>query len=63
MRKIAIVPSVCRPLRTLDGSVYWHNDFLKVSVDASNMADQQYYDFSGVLQPRHRVSATVQFTI
>lgn len=52
-----------RPVWLLDGSVYWHNEFLKVSVDAKNMADQRYYDFSGVLQPRHWVSATVQFTI
>ena len=43
--------------------VYWRNNFLKVSVDAKNMADQLYYDFSGVVQPRHWVSATVQFTI
>ena len=52
-----------RPVWLLDGSVYWRNNFLKVSVDAKNMADQLYYDFSGVVQPRHWVSATVQFTI
>lgn len=52
-----------RPVWLLDGSVYWQNHFLKVSVDAKNMADQVYYDFSGVIQPRHWVSATVQFTL
>ena len=52
-----------RPVWLLDGSVFWHNDLLKVSIDARNMADQLYYDFSGVLQPRHWVSATVQFTL
>ena len=52
-----------RPVWLLDGSVYWRNEFLKVSVDAKNMADQMYYDFSGVVQPRHWVSATVQFTL
>lgn len=52
-----------RPVWLLDGSVYWRNTFLKVSVDAKNMADQLYYDFSGVVQPRHWVSASVQFTL
>jgi len=52
-----------RPVWLLDGSVYWHNEFIKVSVDARNMADQLYYDFSGVVQPRHWVSATVQFVL
>lgn len=52
-----------RPVWLLDGSVYWHNEFIKVSVDARNMADQLYYDFSGVVQPRHGVSATVQFVL
>ena len=52
-----------RPVWLLDGSVYWRNDFLKISVDAKNMADQLYYDFSGVVQPRHWVSASVQFTM
>lgn len=51
------------PVWLLDGCVYWHNDFMKVSVEAKNMADQLYYDFSGVVQPRHWVTATVQFTL
>lgn len=52
-----------RPVWLLDGSVYWRNEWIKVSVDAKNMADQLYYDFSGVVQPRHWVSANVQFTL
>lgn len=52
-----------KPVWLLDGSVYWQNEMLKVSVDAKNMADQLYYDFSGVVQPRHWVSATVQFKL
>ena len=52
-----------QPVWLLDGSVYWHNKFLKVSVDAKNMANQLYYDFSGVVQPRHWLTATVQFTL
>jgi len=51
------------PVWLLDGSVYWRNDFLKVSVDVKNMANQLYYDFSGVVQPRHWISATVQFVL
>lgn len=52
-----------RPVCILDGSVYWRNDYLKISLDARNMADQLYYDFSGVIQPRHWVSASVGFTL
>lgn len=52
-----------KPVWLLDGSVYWRNAFIKVSIDAHNMANQLYYDFSGVVQPRHWVSATMQFNI
>ncbi len=52
-----------RPVWLLDGSVYWQNAYLKVSLDAKNMADQRYYDFSGVVQPRHWVSASILFTL
>ena len=52
-----------RPVCLLDGSVYWQNERLKVSVDAKNMADQLYYDFSGVVQPRHWVSASLAFRL
>ena len=47
----------------LDGCVYWQNPHVKISVEAHNMADQVYYDFAGVLQPRHWVSGTVQFML
>jgi iron complex outermembrane receptor protein len=52
-----------RPVFLLDGSLYWKNDRLKVSIDAHNMADQLYYDFSGVVQPRHWVTAGISFGI
>ena len=52
-----------RPVWLLDGCVYWHNDLIKVSIEAKNMADQLYYDFSGLVQPRHWLSATVLFTL
>ena len=52
-----------RPVWLLNGCVYWQNPHVKISVEAHNMADQLYYDFSGVLQPRHWVSGTVQFML
>ena len=52
-----------RPVFLLDGSLYWKNDRMKVSIDAHNMADQLYYDFSGVIQPRHWVTAGISFGI
>ena len=52
-----------RPVWLLDGCVYWQNPHVKISVEAHNMADQLYYDFSGVLQPRHWVAGTVQFML
>ncbi len=52
-----------RPVWLLDGCIYWQNPHVKISVEAHNMADQLYYDFSGVLQPRHWVAGTVQFML
>lgn len=52
-----------RPVWLLDGCVYWQNPHVKISVEAHNMADQLYYDFSGVLQPRHWIAGTVQFML
>jgi iron complex outermembrane receptor protein len=52
-----------QPVWLLDGCVYWQNPHVKISVEAHNMADRLYYDFSGVLQPRHWVSGTVQFRL
>ena len=50
-----------RPVWLLDGSVYWRNEHIKISLDAHNMADQQYYDFSGVLQPRHWAKISIEY--
>lgn len=52
-----------QPVWLFDGSVYWHNELIKISIDAHNMANQRYYDFSGVLQPQHWLSATLRFTL
>ena len=49
-----------RPVWLLDGSVFWRNRFLKVSVEAKNMANQRYYDFSGVVQPQHWVAVSME---
>lgn len=52
-----------RPVCLLDGSIYWQNKVLKLSVDAKNMANQLYYDFSGVVQPRHWITASVSWRL
>lgn len=51
------------PIWLLDGSIYWMNDFAKVSLDCKNMTAQRYYDFGGVLQPQEWLTAKVEFTI
>lgn len=52
-----------QPVWMLNGKVYWRNKWLQVSVEAQNMANQRYYDFSGVLQPQHWVTTSVQFML
>ena len=39
------------PVWLLDGSVYWQNSFLRVSIDCTNMTNARYYDYGGVLSP------------
>ena len=39
------------PVWLLDGSVYWQNAHLRVSVDCTNITNTRYYDYGGVLQP------------
>lgn len=52
-----------KPVLLLDGSVYWINKCLKVSVEARNMTNAQYVDIGGVKQPRHQVGAKVEFKL
>lgn len=52
-----------KPVFLLDGSVYWANPTLRVSIDARNMTDTQYVDIGGVVQPQHWVSAKVEFRL
>lgn len=52
-----------KPVVLLDGSVYWANEWLRVSIDARNMTDTEYVDIGGVVQPRHWVSGKIAFTL
>lgn len=52
-----------KPVVLLDGSVYWANSFLRVSIDARNMTDSRYVDIGGVVQPQHQVSGKIAFTL
>ena len=40
-----------RPVWLLDGSVFWQNDYIRVSADCTNMTNTRYYDYGGILQP------------
>ena len=39
------------PVWLLDGSVYWQNNYLRVSADCTNITNTRYYDYGGILQP------------
>ena len=40
-----------QPVWLLDGSVYWQNQYLRVSADCTNITNTRYYDYGGILQP------------
>ena len=40
-----------QPVWLLDGSIFWQNRYLRVSVDCTNMTNTRYYDYGGILQP------------
>lgn len=40
-----------QPVWLLDGSLFWQNKHLRVSVDCTNMTNTRYYDYGGILQP------------
>lgn len=48
------------PVWLLDGSVYWQNDFLRISAECTNMTNTRYYDYGGILQPGAWAKITVQ---
>ena len=39
------------PVYLLDGRIFWQNEAMKVYVEASNLLNQQYYDYGGIQQP------------
>ena len=40
-----------QPVWLLDGSVFWQNQYLRVSADCTNITNTRYYDNGGILQP------------
>lgn len=39
------------PVLLLDGSLFWENQWVRVSADCTNMTNRRYYDYGGLLQP------------
>lgn len=40
-----------QPVWLLDGSIFWQNNYLRISADCTNMTNTRYYDYGGILQP------------
>ena len=49
-----------RPVVLLDGSLYWQNHWLKISLNARNMTNTRYVDIGGVMQPPHWVNGKIE---
>lgn len=39
------------PFWTVDGQIYWSNEKLKIFLEATNILNQDYYDYGGIQQP------------
>ena len=52
-----------RPVWLLNGSIFWQGKQLRIALECRNMANQTYYDYGGILQPKHQVLATVAYHI
>ena len=39
------------PVWLLDGSIFWQNDYLRVSAECTNLTNRHYYEYGGILQP------------
>ncbi len=52
-----------QPTVLLDGSIFWQNEFLRLSLDARNMTNSRYVDIGGVVQPPHWVSGKIAFKL
>ena len=40
-----------KPVFLLDGSIYWQNDRVKLSVECTNITNRHYYDYGSMLMP------------
>lgn len=52
-----------QPVFLLDGKIYWSNKWLKVGIEAKNMTNRRYHDFSGILQPQHWIVGSIEFRL
>ncbi len=52
-----------RSVVLLDGMVYYDYKFVRASIGCQNMTNESYYDFGGILQPKHWVYGAVRFEI
>ena len=39
------------PVWLLDGSIFWQNEYLRVSAECTNLTNRHYYEYGGILQP------------
>ena len=51
------------PFWTLDGKIYWKNEFLEMYIECSNLFDKTYYDYGGLPQPGRWLRAGVVVSI
>lgn len=49
-----------RPVFLLDGSIFYDAPKWKVSLECTNMTNQTYYDYGGILQPTHWLRAKLE---
>ncbi len=52
-----------QPVVLFDGKLYYDYKFLRVSMSCQNMLDQSYYDFGGILQPKHWLHGSISFRL
>jgi len=40
-----------QPVLLLDGSIYWQNERVRLSIECTNMTNRRYYDYGSLLMP------------
>ena len=45
------VTTAYQPVLLLDGSLYWQNERVKLSVNCTNITNRHYYDYGSLLMP------------